>query len=388
MRLPVKKYESVKKIHLESREWPDCVLRNHPTWCSVDLRDGNQALPVSLCIDKKMELFNLLCGIGFKEIEVGFPSASDTEFSFVRKIIEEKLIPKDVVIQVLTPARECHIKKTIDALLGAESVIIHLYVPISPAHRKSTLCMNKRETVELAVRSTKWIKKYSRKLEDAKVTLQFSPESFSSTEIDFSLQVCREVLNTWQPDQERPLIINLPATVEVSMPNIFADQVEFMKRGLGKNEYTTLSVHTHNDRGTGLAATELGLLAGAERVEGTLLGQGERTGNADIVTLALNLYTKGVDPGLNFEEVEKMKEKYEAIMGMPVHPRHPYVGDLVFTAFSGGHQDAVRKGLTNWEKGEVGQWNVPYLTIDPRDIGRNYESMIRFNGQSGVFSCF
>lgn len=376
---PVGKYKPFGVIDIPDRMWPGRQITRAPIWCSVDLRDGNQALAVPMTVPQKLEFFETLVKCGFKEIEVGFPAASATEFEFVRCLIDENRIPEDVTIQVLVQAREDLIKETVRSLVGAKRVIIHLYNSTSPAQREVVFKMNKTQIVDLAVQGTKWVKEYSQQLEGTEVLFQYSPESFSATEVQFSLEVCEAVISTWKPTPEKRMIINLPCTVEVAMPNVYADQIEWFCRHMMFRELVTISIHTHNDRGTGVAATELGLLAGADRVEGTLFGNGERTGNLDIVTVALNLYTHGVDPELDFSDVEAIREVYERCTGMTVSPRHPYSGELVFTAFSGSHQDAIKKGLEIC--GE--EWNVPYLIIDPKDIGRKYDEVIRVNGQSG-----
>jgi len=349
----------------------------------VDLRDGNQALPTPMGIQQKLDFFRMLVKIGFKQIEVGFPAASATEFAFVRKLIEQNLIPDDVTIQVLVSAREEHIKTTVQSLVGMTKVIIHMYNSTSPAQRKITFGLTKAEVVDLAVRGVEWVKKYSAKnLKGTKVTLQYSPESFSATELPFSLRICRAVMAVWQPTPANRMILNLPATVEAAIPNHYADQIEWFCTHLTRRERwsVVVSVHTHNDRGTGIAATELALLAGANRVEGTLFGNGERTGNADLVTLALNLYTHGIDPMLDFSNINDVIKVYEECTGMRVHERQAYAGSLVHTAFSGSHQDAIKKGLAAQKKI---LWEVPYLPIDPADIGRSYQPVIRINSQSG-----
>jgi 2-isopropylmalate synthase len=390
---PKEKYKTFPVIKMKNRQWPDKEIEKAPIWCSVDLRDGNQALPTPMTVKKKIEMFEMLVDCGFKEIEVGFPAASPTEYEFVRELIEKDMIPGDVTIQVLTQAREDLIAKTIESVRGAKSVIIHLYNSTSPAQREIVFGMEKSEIVDLAVKGTEWVKEYSNKLQDeTEVIFQYSPESFSATEIEFSLEICEAVMNTWQPTPQNKMIINLPCTVEVAMPNVYADQIEWFcqnmnRRNASRRDSVIISVHTHNDRGTGVASTELAILAGADRVEGTLFGNGERTGNLDIVVVALNIYSHGIDPGLNFSNLEKIRRVYEKCTGMTVHERHPYSGELVFTAFSGSHQDAINKGLRNMNLKksltDIVPWNVPYLTIDPTDIGRKYDEVIRVNGQSG-----
>ena len=373
------KYRPFPVIKLDDRRWPNCEITHAPIWCSVDLRDGNQALPVPMTVEQKIEMFLMLVKVGFKQIEVGFPSASDTEFNFVRRLIDENLIPDDVTIQVLVQAREHLIARTVESLIGAKKVIIHLYNSTSPTQRSVVFGMSKQQVIDLAVQGAELVKKYSEKLTKTDVTFQYSPESFSATEVDFSLEVCESVMKVFQPTADKKMIINLPCTVEVAMPNVYADQVEWFCRNISCRDSVVISVHTHNDRGTGVASTELALLAGADRVEGTLFGNGERTGNLDIVIVALNMFTQGIDPELDFSEIDYLRTVYEKCTGMKIHERHPYSGALVLTAFSGSHQDAIRKGLSV----ESEFWDVPYLTIDPADIGRSYEEIIRVNGQSG-----
>lgn len=380
---PAGKYRAFPTIDLKDRAWPSKRITQAPLWCSVDLRDGNQALAVPMTVPQKIDLFEALVGCGFKEIEVGFPAASKTEFAFVRRLIEEDRIPDDVTIQVLVQAREDQIEETIQSLVGAKRVIIHLYNSTSPAQRRIVFGLGKSEIVNIAAQGTRWVKAHSLQLQGTEVLFQYSPESFSATEVEFSLEVCEAVMDEWRPTAERRMILNLPCTVEVATPNVYADQVEWFCRNMTRRDSVIISLHTHNDRGTGIAATELGLLAGADRVEGTLFGNGERTGNLDIITVALNLYTQGIDPGLDFSDLESIREVYERCTGMTVPERHPYSGDLVYTAFSGSHQDAIGKGLREQEKVEGTWWDVPYLIIDPRDIGRRYEEVIRVNGQSG-----
>ncbi|HET7624626.1 MAG TPA: 2-isopropylmalate synthase, partial [Verrucomicrobiae bacterium] len=388
-------------VNLPGRQWPDRVLTSAPRWCSVDLRDGNQALAVPMNVSQKLELFQTLVKIGFKEIEVGFPSASNTEFTFNRRLIEENRAPHDVWLQVLVQAREDLIERTVESLVGAKKAIIHLYNSTSPAQRRVVFGKSKKEIIEIAVRGAQWIRERLPKLRGTEVMLQYSPESFSMTEVEFAREISEAVMDIWQPTPERKMILNLPDTVEVAMPNIYADQIEWMCRNVKNRESLIISLHTHNDRSTGVAATELGLLAGAERVEGTLFGNGERTGNLDIVTVALNLYMHGIDPKLDFSDLNQIREVYERCTGMTVPPRQPYAGELVFTAFSGSHQDAIKKGLAEWEKKRASgilpesqkdsadkmsaapYWDVPYLTIDPTDIGREYHEVIRVNSQSG-----
>jgi 2-isopropylmalate synthase len=380
---PSKKYRQFPPVSLLDRQWPNRVLTRAPIWCSVDLRDGNQALAVPMNVSQKLELFQTLVKIGFKEIEVGFPSASNTEFTFNRRLIEEKRAPGDVWLQVLVQAREDLIERTVESLVGAKKAIIHLYNSTSPAQRRVVFGKSKKEITEIAVRGATWIKERLPQLKGTEVMLQYSPESFSATEVEFAKEISEAVMDVWQPTPKRKMILNLPDTVEVAMPNVYADQIEWVCRNIKHRDSLIISVHTHNDRNTGVAATELGLLAGAERVEGTLFGNGERTGNLDIVTVALNLYQHGIDPKLDFSDLDSIIEVYERCTGMTVPPRQPYAGELVFTAFSGSHQDAIRKGLHEWKENERAHWDVPYLTIDPTDIGREYREVIRVNSQSG-----
>jgi len=383
---PITKYKPWGVIDLPDRRWPNRVIERAPQWCSVDLRDGNQALPIPMGVKEKLELFKLLCQVGFEQIEIGFPSAAQTEFDFARKLIDEKLVPNGVALQVLTQAREHLIRKSFDSLRGAEKAIIHVYNSTSPLQREVTFGMSKEQIKQIAVEGVCLIKKLLPELPDTEVQLEYSPESFSDTEEDYALEVCEAVMEAWEPTVENPIILNLPATVELFTPNVHADQIEWFCRNLRERDKAIISLHTHNDRGTGTAATELGLLAGADRVEGTLFGNGERTGNLDIVTVALNMYSQGLHPNLCFDDIEHIREVYEQTTGMNVHDRHPYGGDLVFTAFSGSHQDAIKKGMDARGKAkdpEQSHWRVPYLTIDPSDIGRSYEAIIRINSQSG-----
>ncbi|MDA0849028.1 MAG: 2-isopropylmalate synthase [Verrucomicrobia bacterium] len=381
----ISKYPKAKKIPLKNRTWPDNEHTCAPIWASVDLRDGNQALAIPMNIEEKLKFFDCLVATGFKEIEVGFPSASDTEYNFIRRLIEEKRIPEDVTIQVLVQAREHLIKKTFESLEGAHSAIIHLYNSTSPLQRKVTFNKSKEEIKAIAVEGTRLVKSLSEQCDIEHIRFEYSPESFSDTEVEYALEVCQAVMDVWKPTKENPIILNLPATVEISTPNVYADQIEWFCTHLENRESAIISLHTHNDRGTGIAATELGLLAGADRVEGTLFGNGERTGNLDIVTVALNLYSQGIDPKLDLSDLASLRKLYEEVTRMQVPERHPYSGDLVFTAFSGSHQDAIKKGmdLRNKQPQDHTLWEVPYLLIDPNDIGRNYEAIIRINSQSG-----
>ena len=382
---PVSKYRPFPPVALPNRQWPNRTLTHAPIWCSVDLRDGNQALAQPMSVDEKLEYFDLLVKIGFKEIEIGFPSASQIEFDFCRRLIEEKRIPDDVAIQVLCQCREDLIARSCAALAGAKHIIFHLYNSTSPAQRQHVFNASRADVVAIATRGTAWVKQHTATLAAAgtHVRFEYSPESFTSTELDFALEICEAVTDVWQPTVENKIILNLPATVEYATPNVHADQIEWMSTHLTRRDRTFISLHTHNDRGTGIAATELALLAGADRVEGTLFGNGERTGNLDLVTVALNLYMHGIDPHLDFSDLNAVREVYERCTGMTVPPRQPYAGELVFTAFSGSHQDAIKKGLAEWEQGGRTHWDAPYLTIDPRDIGREYREVIRVNSQSG-----
>jgi len=378
------KYRPFKVVTLPDRRWPDATITSAPRWCSVDLRDGNQALAIPMNVAEKHELFRELCRVGFKEIEIGFPSASDTEFAFTRELIEKNLVPADVAVQVLVQAREHLIRRTIESLKGARRAIVHLYTPTNPAQREIVFGLSKEKVLEMAVAGTKLIRELTDALPETQWQLEFSPETFVLTEADYALEVCEAVSAAWGATKDRRIILNLPLTVEAGTPNTHADQIEWFCRHLKDRASAIVSLHTHNDRGTGVAATELGLLAGADRVEGTLFGNGERTGNLDIVTVALNMFSHGVDPGLDFRDLGRTREVYERVTRMSVHERHPYGGDLVFTAFSGSHQDAIKKGMDRRAKlGADAPWDVPYLTIDPKDIGRSYEAIIRINSQSG-----
>ena len=368
-----------------SQKW---VCKDHldkaPRWCSVDLRDGNQALVVPMSLEEKLDFFKLLCDIGFKEIEVGFPAASETEYEFTRTLIEKNLIPEDVTIQVLTQSREHIIAKTFEALKGVKKAVVHLYNSTSVAQREQVFRMSKEEIKEIATFGAGMLAEYAAKMPETEFIFEYSPESFTGTEMEFALDICNAVIDIWQPQPERPVIINLPATVSMSMPHVYASQIEYMSDNLHNRESIVLSLHPHNDRGTAVADCELGLLAGGQRVEGTLFGNGERTGNVDIVTVAMNLYSHGVDPGLDFSNMPYIVEMYEKFTDMKVHPRQPYGGKLVFAAFSGSHQDAIAKGMHYREEFNLDRWNVPYIPIDPHDINREYEAdVIRINSQSG-----
>jgi 2-isopropylmalate synthase len=379
----VKKYRPFPMIELSGRTWPSKSITKAPVWCSVDLRDGNQALIQPMSLDKKLEMFRLLTEIGFKEIEVGFPSASQVEYDFTRTLIENNLIPDGVLIQVLTQARDHLIEQTFAALKGAKEAVVHLYNSTSTLQRRTVFKMNRKEIVDLAIEGAKRIVEEAAKYPETRFRYEYSPESFTGTELDFALEICERVMDVWQPTSQNPVILNLPATVELASPNIYADQIEWFCRSVSRRDAVIISLHAHNDRGCAVAATELGLLAGGQRVEGTLFGNGERTGNVDIVTLALNMFTQGVDPGLDLHDINRLVDVYERVTHLPVHPRHPYAGELVYTAFSGSHQDAINKGMAMYEADDSELWEVPYLPIDPNDVGRTYESIIRINSQSG-----
>jgi 2-isopropylmalate synthase len=380
----ITKYQPFKQIDLKNRQWPTRTISQAPTWCSVDLRDGNQALAIPMGVEEKLEMFAMLVELGFKEIEVGFPSASQIEFDFIRRLIEEKLIPDDVAIQVLTQSREDLIARTFESIRGAKQAIVHLYNSTSPVQRQIVFGLDKPGVIDLALRGTRQVKELAAQLKGTKVRFEYSPESFSSTEPDFALEICERVAECWGATPQNKIILNLPATVEVATPNVHADQIEWFCTHMKNREAAIISLHTHNDRGTGVAATELGLLAGADRVEGTLFGNGERTGNLDIITVALNLYTQGVDPRLDLHDLGAIQEVYERCTKLDIPLRHPYAGELVFTAFSGSHQDAINKGMkAQQKKGNGALWEVPYLPIDPKDIGRDYKAIIRINSQSG-----
>ena len=389
----ISKYRPFPPVHLPDRTWPDQIINHAPVWCSVDLRDGNQALPQPMSIEEKLEFFDLLCRVGFKQIEIGFPSAADTEFNFCRRLIDENRIPDDVTIQVLVQTREHLIRRSFEAIAGAKQAIVHIYNSTSPLQRRVTFNDATREQIrDIAVEGAKLVKQLVPTVPETEIILQYSPESFSDTELDFALECCNAVIDVWQPTPENKMIVNLPDTVQWTTPNVHADQIEWMCRHLDKRDSLLVSLHTHNDRGTGTAATELGLMAGADRVEGTLFGNGERTGNLDIVNVALNMNSHGIPTGLDFSDLNRLREVYERVTRMTVGERQPYAGELVFTAFSGSHQDAIKKGLDRREKELNSQspnspitlpWGVPYLTIDPQDIGRSYEAIIRINSQSG-----
>ena len=377
------KYKAFKPIDLVDRTWPNNLISHSPKWCSVDLRDGNQALIEPMGEERKLRMFKMLLEIGFEEIEVGFPSASQTDFDFVRKIIKEKLIPENVTIQALTQARPELIKRTFEALEGVPRAIVHVYNSTSTLQRRVVFNSDKEGVKKIAVDGAKEVKKCAEQYPTTDWTFEYSPESFTGTELPYAVEVCNAVNEIWQPTKENKSIINLPATVEMASPNIYADQIEWVCRNIHNRESVVISLHPHNDRGTAVAATELGVMAGADRIEGTLFGNGERTGNVDLVTLALNMLTQGVDPHLDFSNINPIMRETEYCNQLPVHPRHPYAGDLVFTAFSGSHQDAIKKGLNDLRTSNKETWEVPYLPIDPNDVGRSYEAVIRINSQSG-----
>ena len=378
-----KKYKPFKPINLIDRSWPNNLLTEAPRWCSVDLRDGNQALIEPMGVEKKIRMFELLCNIGFKEIEVGFPAASQTDYDFVRILIKEEKIPDDVTIQVLTQSRDHIIKKTFESLEGVKRAIVHFYNSTSTLQRKVVFNKDKKGIKKIATDGATLIKELSSANQQTEWLFEYSPESFTATELDFSLEVCNEVVDILSPYSKEKIIINLPATVEMSSPNIYGDQIEWMISNIQNRENICISLHPHNDRGTAVAAAEIGVMAGADRIEGTLFGNGERTGNVDLVTLSLNLLTQGVNPKLDFTKINHIVREVEFCNQLPVHPRHPYAGDLVFTAFSGSHQDAIKKGLDAIKKSNEPHWEVPYLPIDPSDLGRSYEAVVRINSQSG-----
>jgi 2-isopropylmalate synthase len=382
-RMPVQKYRPFPPVNLPDRKWPSRVIEKAPLWCSVDLRDGNQALPEPMSASRKLRMFKKLCQMGFKQIEVGFPSASQTDFDFVREIIEQRLIPDDVTIQVLTQAREELIRRTFESIEGARRVIVHLYNSTSTLQRRVVFGLPRQGIIDIAVRGTRLIRELSETVKGTEVLLEYSPESFTGTELEFAVEICGAVMDTWQPTADKKMILNLPATVEMSTPNVYADQIEWFGRNMKNRHLYLLSLHPHNDRGTATAAAELGMMAGADRVEGTLFGNGERTGNVDVVMLALNMFTQGVEPGIDVSNIKELVEIAEYCNRLPVHCRHPYAGELVFTAFSGSHQDAIKKGVAARQRDPGAVWEVPYLPIDPDDVGRRYEPVIRINSQSG-----
>jgi 2-isopropylmalate synthase len=383
LKAPGTKYRPFPQIDLPDRQWPSRTITKPPRWLSTDLRDGNQAIVDPMDAVKKNRFFDLLVDVGVKEIEVGFPAAGQTEFDFISALVRSGRVPDDVVVQVLTQSREDLIKRSFESLAGAKQAIVHLYNAVSPAWREIVFRMSREEVKQIAINGAKWLRDEAARQPDVDWHFEYSPETFSTAELDFSLEVCEAVMDILQPTADRPVILNLPATVEAATPNIYADQIEYFCRNLPRRETAAISLHTHNDRGTGVAAAELGLMAGADRVEGCLFGNGERTGNCCLVTVALNMYTQGIDPGLDFSDIDRVIETVEYCNQLPVHPRHPYGGELVFTAFSGSHQDAIKKGFEAQEQRNDALWRVPYLPIDPADLGRNYEAVIRVNSQSG-----
>ncbi|WP_261568281.1 2-isopropylmalate synthase [Frankia gtarii] len=382
--MPIEKYQAFTPVPLPDRTWPEKSITRAPQWCSVDLRDGNQALIDPMTPARKMQMFELLVAMGYKEIEVGFPAASQTDFDFIRQLIETDRIPDDVTVQVLTQAREELIERTAASLVGADRALIHLYNSTSTLQRRVVFGLDRAGVTEIAVQGARWCVQYAEKLlEGTDVRWQYSPESFTGTELDYAVEVCEAVMDVWSPTPQRPVVLNLPATVEMSTPNVYADQIEWVGRNLSRRDAVILSLHPHNDRGCAVAAAELGVLAGADRIEGCLFGNGERTGNVCLVTLGLNLFSQGVDPMIDFSDIDGIRRAVEYCNQLPVHPRHPYGGDLVYTAFSGSHQDAIKKGLEAMERTGQIRWEVPYLPIDPKDVGRTYEAVIRVNSQSG-----
>jgi 2-isopropylmalate synthase len=381
--MPIYKYHPFAPIKLPDRRWPGRVIERAPIWCSVDLRDGNQALVEPMGPDRKRRMFDLLVKLGFKEIEVGFPAASETDFGFIRELVEQDLVPEDVTIQVLTQARPELIARSFESIRGAKRAIMHLYNSTSTLQRRVVFGLDKQGIIDIAVNGARLIRDLAEEMPRTDVIYQYSPESFTGTELDFAVEICEAVMDVWQPTREKKTILNLPATVEMATPNVYADQIEWFGRNIRDREAITLSLHPHNDRGTAVAAAELGVMAGADRVEGTLFGNGERTGNVDVMTLALNLFSQGIDPALEIRDIDEIVRTVEHCNQLPVHPRHPYGGELVYTAFSGSHQDAIKKGFEALEKRNDDLWEVPYLPIDPKDLGRTYEAVIRVNSQSG-----
>ncbi len=376
------RYRAYPPMNMPNRKWPSNVITKAPIWCSVDLRDGNQALEKPMNLEQKIEFFKYLVGLGFKELEIGFPAASDTEYLFCRTLIEQNLIPEDVTIQVLTQSREHIIKKTYEALEGVHKAVVHLYNSTSTLQRDVVFNKSKQEITDLAVFGAELVLDLAEKYGRERFMFEYSPESFTGTEPDYAVEICNAVLDVWKPDADHKVIINLPNTVEMATPNVYADQIEYVCDNIKYRENVLISLHAHNDRGTAVADSELGIMAGADRVEGTLFGNGERTGNADILTIALNMFSQGIDPELDFSHINETIEIYESSTGLAVHPRHPYAGDLVYTAFSGSHQDAIKKGMAKMVE-HPDRWEVPYLPIDPLDVGRNYDPIIRINSQSG-----
>lgn len=381
--IPARKYKPFAPIDLPDRQWPSRVIDRHPIWCSVDLRDGNQALIEPMNSERKRRMFDTLVAMGFKEIELGFPAASETDFAFIRELIEQNRIPDDVTIQVLTQSRAALIERTFEAMEGARRVIVHLYNSTSELQRRVVFGLDRAGVTEIAVEGARQIAELAAARPDTEWVFQYSPESFTGTELDYAVEICEAVMEVYKPTPQNRMILNLPSTVEMATPNVYADQIEWFCRKLHNRDSVIVSIHPHNDRGTAVAATELAVMAGADRIEGTLFGNGERTGNVDVVTLAMNLYTQGVDSGLDISNIEELVKVSEFCTQLPVHPRHPYAGELVFTAFSGSHQDAIKKGLAAQSKSNSGLWEVPYLPLDPADVGRGYAAVIRVNSQSG-----
>jgi 2-isopropylmalate synthase len=381
--MPIHKYRPFAPVHLPDRKWPSQIIDKAPTWCSVDLRDGNQALIEPMGPEKKRRMFDMLLELGFKEIEIGFPAASETDFAFVREIINENLIPEDVTIQVLTQSRTELIDKTFEAIRGARRAIVHLYNSTSELQRRVVFGLDKGGIIDIAVTGARQIRELAETMGDTEIVYQYSPESFTGTELEFAVEITEAVMDVWRPTRDKPMIVNLPGTVEMATANVYADQIEWFIRNVRDRDSLIMSLHPHNDRGAAVAATELALMAGADRVECTLFGNGERTGNVDVITLALNLFSQGVDPGLAIHDIDDVVRTSEYCTQLPVHPRHPYAGELVYTAFSGSHQDAIKKGFDALKKRNDDLWEVPYLPIDPKDLGRSYEAVIRVNSQSG-----
>lgn len=381
--IPARKYKPFAPIDLPDRQWPSRVIDRHPIWCSVDLRDGNQALIEPMNSERKRRMFDTLVAMGFKEIELGFPAASETDFAFIRELIEQDRIPDDVTVQVLTQSRAALIERTFEAMEGARRVIVHLYNSTSELQRRVVFGLDRAGITAIAVEGARQIAELAAARPDTEWVFQYSPESFTGTELDYAVEICEAVMEVYKPTPQNKMILNLPSTVEMATPNVYADQIEWFCRNLANRESVIVSIHPHNDRGTAVAATELAVMAGADRIEGTLFGNGERTGNVDVITLAMNLFTQGVDSGLDISNIEELVKMSEFCTRLPVHPRHPYAGELVFTAFSGSHQDAIKKGLAAQRKSNSGQWEVPYLPLDPADVGRGYEAVIRVNSQSG-----
>ena len=377
-----KRYQRNPVVDYPQRQWPNKQIEKAPIWCSVDLRDGNQALIDPMVVNEKIEMFQLLVKLGFKEIEIGFPAASQIEYDFLRQLVERKMIPDDVRVQVLSQCREEQIDRTFEAIQGCKQAVVHIYNSTSTLQRDVVFHADKEEITQIAIQGTKWVKERAAKF-PGKIVLEYSPESFTGTELDYALEICNAVQEVWQPTKEEPMIFNLPSTVEMNTPNVYADQIEWMNTHFTNREAIILSVHPHNDRGTGVAATELALLAGADRVEGTLFGNGERTGNVDVLTVAYNMFSQGINPELEIENINEIIDVYERCCKMRIDPRHPYAGKLVFTAFSGSHQDAINKGVAAMKERNAEKWAVPYLPIDPADIGRTYEPIVRINSQSG-----